>query len=892
MSEDNLSVDRTLSQSPELVLPMSQMPHTSNANEYLESLQNDISSRPTSVAASNTEAGNRKVVELSDEDDDDDDEEYPDPNSFLNARRSISRSSSPELGSPRAKTSSFDLKASAIHKSVVSAGGIDGSAPGKVATSDIAAISVPAVAETCDQAAKDVEKEGPDAEELDREVERASSMAKLGKRRRRGTGSSDDEYDQEPVPRAIDKDHELVQVNRGYLNQLSARKSTPLPLASPRTRAHDNLATPLSMQTYRRKIKVVPFSSKSTTSGPYSPAKRIRMSHIENLDSSEINGESIPTPLFVHMPNSAPVQGTFPDVVVIHPGDHINDQSPDILAPQSSQLTDSTGTNPKTRQPFDLSDGNPVTHISQTPDDVSHENATIDHDAAPVVAQSVSVPSTNPSDLTQATQEIVQTSDSDGEDSDMFEDASEVQSQAGDDGLKHSELDLENRDNTGKLDLPSGENGSDSGNGSDSSLPSQPTPTQKDIDHLLGSFASIPEPAPKRSENDNAESENPNDDTLFGRDKDVEIEANGDKEDALSSHSSEFTSSDSGSDSSAGSKADSDTDSSTASEADKDADADVESGLNADMAVEGVAAEGSTDDTANEPDNNVSSQIAESVAAAVVVAAATRSKNGWTRHESESGEEIIEKKQPTVDVFDDEWKIGDHEVALDEVSGRLDMPKLLSSPRGSITRSLSAVVSEETISTERRAAKGRKRRVSSSRRLSTCQRLLQLQNQMGEDANGSPGLGIMLDSSVLGSNGTSGINGTASTSIPPSPSRRSTFSGAIRVFGEGEPEISDHDRLGYMRRLKGLIHNTNLTAREGLRVLYFCTGNWANARKQILNGPESLPEECVWNPEDDFILRCDSCPEKVEDLRNRRGNVEVYRRLQFLNTFHGSSTSV
>ncbi|KAJ1722771.1 hypothetical protein LPJ53_002827 [Coemansia erecta] len=652
--------------------------------------------------------------------------------------------------------------------------------------------------------AQDAEKEGPEADDLEREVERASSMAKLGKRRRRRTGST----------------------------------------------------------------------------------KRIRMSHVENLDSSDVGGESIPTPLFVHMPNSAPVQGTFPDVVVIHPGDHISTESPDILAPQSSQLTDSTGTNPSARQPFDLGDGNPVTHISQTPDDASHANATVDHGATPVVTQSVSVPSTNHSDITQATQEIEQTSDSDENDDDMFEDASEVQSQIGTDGSKQLEPGMENVDNAGKPDVPLDKNEGDSGSDSDLSLPTPPTPTQKDINHLLGSSASIIDSAPEQSVTGRANSENADDDTLSGGDKNGDTDETGDKDDALSRHSANLTESDSSSDSSPDSKVDPDAVSSSNSSVSSDADSE------ADTDSDEAAADESADDATNDADNIGSSQIAESVAAAVAVAAATRSKSGWTRRESESGEDIIEKKQPTVDVFDDEWKIGDREVSMDEHTGKLDMPALLSSPHRPTTRSQTYIVSNEATSAEKHAAAGRKRRVSSSRRLSTCQRLLQLQQQMNESADGSPGLGIMLDSSALGSNGTSGINGATPMSVPSSPSRRATFSGAMRVFGEGEPEVSDRDRLVYMRRLKGLIHGTELTAREGLRVLYFCTGNWANARKQILQGPDSLPEECVWNPEDDSILRSDSSTDKVEDLRNRRGNLEVYRRMQFLNTFHGTGMSV
>ncbi|KAJ2778756.1 hypothetical protein H4R18_004411 [Coemansia javaensis] len=171
----------------------------------------------------------------------------------------------------------------------------------------------------------------------------------------------------------------------------------------------------------------------------------------------------------------------------------------------------------------------------------------------------------------------------------------------------------------------------------------------------------------------------------------------------------------------------------------------------------------------------------------------------------------------------------------------------------------------------------RPRRLSSARRISICQRLLEL------DAltKGAEGQGALADPAPA--------PGAGAASVPGTPSRRAAFSGTMRVLGESEPVLSDMDRLRYMRKVKGLIEGTDLSAREALRILYFFTGDWVSARRHILLGPAAPPESCMWSAaEDSDLLRCSS-PGRLAELREQKGDVEVYRRLQFLNTFHGAA---
>ncbi|KAJ2232233.1 hypothetical protein GGH97_006067 [Coemansia sp. RSA 475] len=109
----------------------------------------------------------------------------------------------------------------------------------------------------------------------------------------------------------------------------------------------------------------------------------------------------------------------------------------------------------------------------------------------------------------------------------------------------------------------------------------------------------------------------------------------------------------------------------------------------------------------------------------------------------------------------------------------------------------------------------------------------------------------------------------------------------MRVLGEGAPVVVDSDRLRYMCKVKGLMEGTELSATEALRVLYFFTGDWVSARRYIVHGQSALTEDCMWTANEDKVLLQGFNVDKMADLRERKGNVEVYRRLQFLNTFHG-----
>ncbi|KAJ1873714.1 hypothetical protein LPJ55_002053 [Coemansia sp. RSA 990] len=183
----------------------------------------------------------------------------------------------------------------------------------------------------------------------------------------------------------------------------------------------------------------------------------------------------------------------------------------------------------------------------------------------------------------------------------------------------------------------------------------------------------------------------------------------------------------------------------------------------------------------------------------------------------------------------------------------------------------------------------RQRRPAINRRITMCQRLLQL-SKLSKD---SGQMDIRMDPALaqparlLGHDLRTSAFAMDAISAPSTPTRRAAFSGTMRVLGESEPLVTDSDRLRYMCKVKGLIEGTGLSAREALRVLYFFTGDWVNARKYVLHGQSALTEDCMWSAGEDEVLLQGFDFEQMQELRMRKGNVEVYRRLQFLNTFHG-----
>ncbi|KAJ2454895.1 hypothetical protein EV183_001156 [Coemansia sp. RSA 2336] len=183
----------------------------------------------------------------------------------------------------------------------------------------------------------------------------------------------------------------------------------------------------------------------------------------------------------------------------------------------------------------------------------------------------------------------------------------------------------------------------------------------------------------------------------------------------------------------------------------------------------------------------------------------------------------------------------------------------------------------------------RQRRPTISRRITMCQRLLQL-SKLSKDAGQ---MDIRMDPALaqparlLGHDLRTSAFAMDAISAPSTPTRRAAFSGTMRVLGESEPMVTDSDRLRYMCKVKGLVEGTGLSAREALRVLYFFTGDWVSARKYVLHGQSALEEDCMWSASEDEVLLQGFDFEQMQELRMRKGNVEVYRRLQFLNTFHG-----
>ncbi|KAJ1834685.1 hypothetical protein LPJ63_001735 [Coemansia sp. RSA 2711] len=186
----------------------------------------------------------------------------------------------------------------------------------------------------------------------------------------------------------------------------------------------------------------------------------------------------------------------------------------------------------------------------------------------------------------------------------------------------------------------------------------------------------------------------------------------------------------------------------------------------------------------------------------------------------------------------------------------------------------------------------RQRRPTISRRITMCQRLMQLSKL----SKGNGRLDMRMDPALaqparlLGGDLRSSAFSIDVISAPSTPTRRAAFSGTMRVLGEGEPIVTDSDRLRYMCKVKGLIEGTEVSAREAMRVLYYLTGDWVSARRYILHGESGLTEDCMWSAAEDKTLLQDLSLDNMEDLRKRKGNVEVYRRLQFLSTFHERKT--
>ncbi|KAJ2331696.1 hypothetical protein GGI00_003138, partial [Coemansia sp. RSA 2681] len=260
---------------------------------------------------------------------------------------------------------------------------------------------------------------------------------------------------------------------------------------------------------------------------------------------------------------------------------------------------------------------------------------------------------------------------------------------------------------------------------------------------------------------------------------------------------------------------------------------------------------------------------------------------------------LSSSRQASEQAEDDFWRNDDTHVLLDPNSERT--PQIQSSPGRARPATLHAFKSPARMSsgsarrtpealskTQPRAT--RSRRASTLRIVSTCQRLLMLHN-LGDSGSG---LSLQFGDGLLGSRTLLGADAPESARLAPhdisnapSPSRRAQFSGAMRVFGEAAPEMNDSERLGYLRKLKGLMVGTSLTPQQAIETLYRCTGGWVIARKLIVSGEASVPSGCVWSAEDDLVLQQGMDLDRMEELRQEKGNVEVYRRLQFLDTFHG-----
>ncbi|KAJ2908052.1 hypothetical protein GGI21_003273 [Coemansia aciculifera] len=277
------------------------------------------------------------------------------------------------------------------------------------------------------------------------------------------------------------------------------------------------------------------------------------------------------------------------------------------------------------------------------------------------------------------------------------------------------------------------------------------------------------------------------------------------------------------------------------------------------------------------------------------------SKDPAIGQEAEQAPQHVGKKQLLpVSLDDDVWRVDGADELLDPAPERTPQKQVYQSgvrPRSLPASKVPATLNgksnarrtpEMVSKTQPRAT--RSRRASTLRMVSTCQRLLALHN-LGDNGNGlvpQAGGGLLNSRTFLGPvSPDSSRLALHDLSNESSPTRHAQFSGAMRAFGESSPEMNDSERLGYLRKLKGLMVGTSLTPKQAIAILYRYTGDWVIARKLIVSGEESVPGGLVWSVDDDQALQQGMDLDKMEELRVEKGNVEVYRRLQFLNTFHG-----
>ncbi|KAI7834949.1 hypothetical protein BX661DRAFT_175827 [Kickxella alabastrina] len=808
------------------------------------------------------------------------DDDYPDPAQLLADRRNPPKSMSPELG----------VSESLPHKTP--------------ANSPDDAV----------QSEADVETNGEEVleEALALEHELVSTCPKLGKRRRTTHGTEG--YDQQALPVVIDKQHNMVISAEPEQTAPSIPGTHQAPTPAPRSHSLDSMITPISRRVRRSSIRGRAWPS----------AKRIRMSAADSPDISdgitaplsapaatanvsasalgdEAGHRSLPQTTFGPR---QPAEFTSPTKMPVSEDGQLPmaEQAPVVVASQSSQSPSHPATSQNAPQLLSLGTSNHVTHVSQTPEMPSLPSTfSSERNADSSVVLAALLGNSNPptpavsrmSDIQH--QEAIAEVDSNAE--------AEVGSESSHECASKVQSDVESPAPAALAESSEDERCDVEDVGPDADNNASPVPAalagpsedeQRDTENKEEAGATDAGDVGDAAVNQVA---------ALGRDGgtavveefDVEKSAykSGDSKSGASEHTKDAvlqaeetpaeylsrTTTGSGSVADIESIADSEpqmtegdaNDSSTTTPLKTQSDA-LGSGLPSPHAL----------GTADKPSEGLSPAHVVDVQA------------GYAPEESSGSGKLIPK--PVVNADGGDWWIEDTEVLLDEHTGRLKRDMRSLSPYASpgmqsqsaistreFTRlddSAKRVVRKSDLTAQPQLQPSRQRRISTGRRMSVCERLLELH----QASNGGVGNG-------LGDNeARPSAFEMAPPSAAPSPSRRASISGTIRAFGGGEPEIDDIDRLRYMGRVKGLIEGGSISAKEALQVLYFCTGDWVNARRYIAEGAAAIPEDCLWNAQDDETLLQGLSMRKMKELRERRGNVEVYRRLQFLNTFHGSGT--
>ncbi|KAJ2725493.1 hypothetical protein GGI07_001249 [Coemansia sp. Benny D115] len=782
------------------------------------------------------------------------DEEYPDPNSLLADRGGMSQSMSTNGSMGLGLELGLESSPATLPKEAVGNGKDSG--------------------DFIEDEHMDEGKEGAQSADAGLDDKLESTIPKLGKRRR--ATNSEKQYDQQPQPVIVDKAHNLVKVadTQSVSPTPSEENSLSAPSSVGAFAYGDQMMTPPRNRLKKPAIRVRPWSSN----------KRIRMSTSESPEPSQ-NDMGLSTPSFV--PISAPAKLSSTGSMGANKWfseQQVGESSPTARVLQSGQ-----------------SSNLPAYHLDSEMESATILPAVVSLDHSEEIAQ----PSLS-SDTTQSTQPIGGSSQDQGQSGLYSREDS------------HSVSDSEDVDRSIAIGDATGESGhgsdvavvavDENGDGGESQFDdfselqdsnddqaSYPVGTQDSFesdeesnqtDELMGTFSARNVPM---DQGEAAET--------IDVDVDVNVHVDVDEQgptspiaatqDALDTDSVELTGEDIN-------VADMNTDGDNDNkEKEQEQEQEEENADNTEDANQEEEEE-EIEEVEIEEDQGASADVSVIVRSDPVNETDTYSENSDDivfRMDKDSGEQTMSPEEPLQGPSEasqenngqpsNDADVLPEDDRADGATAYLGPQKTPSPQRGTrmLTRSARRALVQRSASLADRMADckitrgsatepqpSRQRRLSSNQPMSTCQRLA-----------------LIVERQQAGRSG-------HSETITPSGNSQRAFSLSnveSAVNSAGEPELDDDERLQYVRWVKGMIEGTETTARDALRVLYFCTGSWENAYKYIAYGPSSISERHYWNAADDAVLMDGTAPvAKIAELQRRRGSAEVRRRLLFLNTFH------